>query len=135
MFSCCGAKSVNDKNLDMSGKNVPEQKTRTSKQAGAKIVSAPAPKATKEVKSLHKWAKGAVARRRFKKFVQVKSIADSKKPVYSDGKLSKTKEVLLKDEELANCLSAKTGGKGLYWNTRSLDIKNGRTYTGQWTAV
>jgi len=65
----------------------------------------------------------------------VKSIADSKKPVYLDGKLTKTKEVLMKDEELANCLSAKGAGKGLYWNTRNLDIKNGRTYNGQWTAV
>ena len=87
------------------------------------------------MKQLHKWAKGAVARRRFKKFVQVKSIADAKKPVYQDGKLSKTKEVLLKDSELAELLNSKTSGKGLYWNTRTLDIKNGRTYTGQWTKV
>lgn len=133
MFSCCGAKSVNDKNLDMSGKNMPEQKKSKAKQsAGGKLVSAPA---SKEVKQLHKWAKGAVARRRFKKFVQVKTIADQKKPVYENGKLVNTKEVLMKDKELAENLSSLGGGKGLYWNTRTLDIKNGRTYTGQWTAV
>jgi hypothetical protein len=74
---------------------------------------------------LHKWAKGAVARRRFKKFMQIKSIASQKKPVYENGKLTTTKEVLLSDSELAGSLSSVGGGKGLYWNTRTLDIKNG----------
>ena len=41
----------------------------------------------------------------------------------------------MKDSELAELLNSKTSGKGLYWNTRTLDIKNGRTYTGQWTKV
>lgn len=43
--------------------------------------------------------------------------------------------MLLSDSELATALSTAGDGKGLYWNTRTLDIKNGRTYTGQWTAV
>ena len=46
------------------------------------------PKTSNDVKMLHKWAKGAVARRRFKKFIQIKSIASQKKPIYQDGKLT-----------------------------------------------
>lgn len=47
MFSCCGAKSVTDKNLDMSGKNMPEQKKSKAKQSATaikKLESAPASK-------------------------------------------------------------------------------------------
>lgn len=145
MFSCCGAKNVKDKNLDLARKasKSPEGKKKTAKQSAGKIMSAKnstgktvdAPKASNDVKMLHKWAKGAVARRRFKKFIQIKSIASQKKPIYKDGKLTKTNEVLLDDSDLASSLSTTGGGKGLYWNTRTLDIKNGRTYTGQWTAV
>jgi hypothetical protein len=107
------------------------------KNSSGKVVAAKTTgvKTSNDVKMLHKWAKGAVARRRFKKFIQIKSIASQKKPVYQNGKLTHTKEVLLSDAELGSCLSSVGGGKGLYWNTRTLDIKNGRTYSGQWTAV
>ena len=89
----------------------------------------------KEVKIIEKWTTGAVARRRFKKFVQIKTIACQKKPIYKNGKLVKTNEVLLTDDEVAYQLSTKPGGggKGLYWNTRVKDIKKGRKYRGQWT--
>lgn len=40
MFSCCGAKNVNDKNLDMSGKGKSPEKKRTAKQSAGGIVSA-----------------------------------------------------------------------------------------------
>ena len=111
----------------MSAKNSSGKVVTTGVKTGVKTGN--------DVKMLHKWAKGAVARRRFKKFIQIKSIASQKKPVYENGKLTTTKEVLLSDSELAGCLSSVGGGKGLYWNTRTLDIKNGRTYSGQWTAV
>lgn len=88
----------------------------------------------KEIQIIEKWTTGAIARRRFKKFVQVKSIACQKKPVYKNGKLIKTDEVLMTDDDVAYQLSHKAGGKGHYWNTRFVDIQKGRKYRGQWTA-
>ena len=42
MFSCCGAKNVKDKNLDLARKasKSPEGKKRTAKQSAGKIMSA-----------------------------------------------------------------------------------------------
>jgi hypothetical protein len=65
----------------------------------------------------------------------VKTIACQKKPSYTNGKLIKTDEVLLTDDEVAYQLSTRPqgGGKGLFWNTRVVDINKGRKYRGQWT--
>lgn len=91
MFSCCGSKNVKDEALDLARKNSksPEGKKRTAKQSAVKTMAAKnssgkvvAPKTGNDVKMLHKWAKGAVARRRFKKFIQIKTIASQKKPIY-----------------------------------------------------
>jgi len=59
MFSCCGAKSVKDKDLDLKrkGSKSPEGKKKTAKQSGQRIMSAKnssgkvaVPKTSNEVK-------------------------------------------------------------------------------------
>ena len=88
----------------------------------------------KDLKTIQKWTNGAIARRRFKRMVQMKQIGGLKKPAYENGKLVSTKQVLLDDKELAYQMDYKAGGKGLYWNTKTVDIQKGRTYHGQWKA-
>ena len=76
----------------------------------------------KDLNTIQKWTSGALARRRFKRLVQMKSIGGLKKPVYENGKLVSTKEELYKDSELAYLMDYQAGGKGLYWNTKWVDI-------------
>ena len=90
--------------------------------------------ASKDLNTIQKWTSGALARRRFKRLVQMKSIGDLKKPIYKDGKLIATDETLYKDSELAYHTDYQAGGKGLYWNTKWVDIQKGRMYHGQWKA-
>ena len=54
----------------------------------------------KDMQVLKKWGKGAVARRRFKKLVQQKTIAGKRKPGYKGEKLVGMKQFLMDDEDL-----------------------------------
>lgn len=54
----------------------------------------------KDLQSLKKWGKGAVARRRFKKLVQQKTIAGKRKPGYKGEKLVGMKDFLMDEEDL-----------------------------------
>ena len=87
----------------------------------------------KQVKSLQKWAHGAVARRRVRKLVQVLSIASQKKPIYLEGHLVPTSEVLLTEEQVAHYFKHIAPKNRLCWNTREIDIGKGRKYVGEWT--
>ena len=49
---------------------------------------------------IRKWGLGALARRRFKRLVQGKTIAGLRKPKYIDGKFTHTDEVLMDDNDL-----------------------------------
>jgi len=82
--------------------------------------------------TIKRWAMGALARRQFKKTVQTLAVARQRKPLYADGKLVATDEVLFTDDEIAYQLSRYHGGKGLYWNTSLIDIGKGQKYQGQW---
>ena len=80
----------------------------------------------KDCETIKKWGSGALARRRFKKLVQTKMIAGQHKPIYHDGVLIATDELLMTDDDLAYQMAYQGGGKGLYWNTLWLDIGQGR---------
>jgi len=53
-------------------------------------------------------------------------IAGQHKPIYHDGVLIATNELLMTDDDLAYQMAYQGGGKGLYWNTLWIDIGQGR---------
>lgn len=55
----------------------------------------------KDIKTIEKWGRGALARRRFKRIVQTKMIAGQRKPIYHDGVLVATNDYLMTDDDLA----------------------------------
>jgi len=88
----------------------------------------------KDIKTIEKWTKGALARRRFKKMVIVSQFTKLRKPVYDDGKREYLQEVLFNDDDIAYQIDWKAGGKGLSFNTKTVDLPKGKTYVGQWKA-
>lgn len=82
----------------------------------------------KDCETIKKWGCGALARRRFKRIVQTKMIASQRKPVYHEGVLIATNDLLMTDDDLAYQMAYQGGGKGLYWNTYWVDIGQGRNY-------
>ena len=84
---------------------------------------------------MQKWGLGALARRRFKKLIQVAQYKTLNKPMYQNGRLVKTDEVLINDDDLAWQLSYAGAGKGLYWNKNEITLEEGKVYQGQWKAT
>lgn len=78
----------------------------------------------KELGHLKKWGKGAVARRRFKKLVQQKAIAGKRKPTYKGEKLVGMKQFLMEDDDLQYQISTNAEGRGLWWNTQWVELKD-----------
>ena len=86
----------------------------------------------KQVNILNKWAAGAIARRRFKRIILTKTIAELKYPKYVDKTVSWTDDKLLSDQELFIILDFKKGSKTLVWNNFFKDIGKNKQYQGQW---
>ena len=84
----------------------------------------------KQREVLEKWGLGALARRRFKKLAQVQMYTNLKKPMYVNGKLVQTKEVLINEEDLRWYTSYNGAGKNLWWNTFESKLDEGKTYIG-----
>jgi len=72
--------------------------------------------------SINKWARGAIARRQFRKLVLTMQIAGLKYPEYQGEKLEKSDKPLLTEKELFLQLSWEADGKDLYWNNFFVDI-------------
>jgi hypothetical protein len=65
----------------------------------------------KQVNILNKWAAGAIARRKFKRIVLTKMIAELKYPQYKDKTITWSDEKLLTDQELFIIMDFKRGSK------------------------
>lgn len=88
----------------------------------------------KKLEIVKRWARGAIIRRNMKKLVQCKMIQNQKKIAIVDGKITRTNETMLTDQELRDAMDSKKGGKGLFWNTHEITSKNEKgTYVGQWS--
>ena len=85
-----------------------------------------------KVNVLNKWAAGAIARRKFKRVILTKMIANLKYPEYKDKQMAWTKECLLSEQELFIIMDFKRGSKTLVWNNFFKDIGKNKQYQGQW---
>jgi hypothetical protein len=86
----------------------------------------------KQKEIIEKWGLGCVARRRFKKLVQLTMLKNLRKPLYVDGNLVLTKEVLINDDDIKWSLSVSGAGKSYYWNTKEKTLEDDKKYIGQW---
>lgn len=84
---------------------------------------------------LERWGLGALARRRFKKLAQLEVFTGLKKPMYVNGKLVQTKEVLIDEEDLRWYTSYDGAGKGLWWNTFETRLFDDKLYIGQFKST
>jgi hypothetical protein len=74
------------------------------------------------VNVLNKWAAGAIARRKFKRIIITKMIAELKYPKYEEKTITWTADKLLTDQELFIIMDFKRGSKTLVWNNFFKDI-------------
>jgi len=82
----------------------------------------------KQVNILSKWAAGAIARRKFKRLIVTKQIAELKYPEYQEKSIVWTDERLLSDQELFIIMDFKRGSKSLVWNNFFKDIGKNKQY-------
>jgi len=87
----------------------------------------------KDVNSISKWTKGALARRRFKKLVLTKKIQALPYPVYEGNDIQYSEETLFTDKEMFIMVDYNRGGKELAWNNFQIPIGKDKFYQGQWT--
>ena len=86
-----------------------------------------------QINVLNKWAAGAIARRKFKRIILTKTIANLKYPKYEEKSITWTEDKLLTDQELFIILDfKKDGSKKLVWNNFFKDIGKNKQYQGQW---
>ena len=114
----------------------------------------------KDVNSISKWTKGALARRRFKKLILTKKIQGKHEipmnflwnhwplitqyshtfifwialpyPEYDGNEIKNSEETLFTDKELFIMLDWNRGGKELAWNNFEIPIGKDKFYQGQW---
>jgi hypothetical protein len=97
----------------------------------------------KDLNTLSKWAKGAVARRRLRKLIVTARIAsklkigfsdsfdlDLKYPEYHNEKLVDSEEMLFTQKEIFLQLDYERGGKDLAWNNFFVEIGKNKKYQG-----
>lgn len=87
----------------------------------------------KNLETCTRWAKGACVRRNLKKTSQIAKLKAIKKPSYENGVLTvDATKPLFAQKDIEYLVSFNGKGKDYYWNTRWVDIGDGRLYLGQW---